>query len=398
MNDPFTMKNSLTKDDPIGWYQCVDRHSQLTVSFYWDGMSLRHGPGHHYHTCHEGFSDFVRMVEECQNHSVTAYTGLCQKIHDACDKAGVPSHHPKMAGAALPKPMLPQERLELLAKTPNRMWQADPWCRGIVEENKKLLAMKDGCDCESITQRGKVFCCPACNGGHFGSEIKAGAVDVRVCHDQFNIGCRWKGPDSKCYVKPSEAVERLRENVADIDSLAAEMLNDDDNKAKREKKRSDRQQRILMAIGKIVLPQGKETMVQAVERVKRLADKEIEFRTVTRLQFTPSTDDILRVLRSIADSGEGELFGHCPPEALKLKASIDKLRLLAFHSDTACFTEAIKKNDADTSDLVRRLCSQTGLSGPSRPTEDDVRQHLITVFNAVKAIQRCKTSREHSAF
>jgi hypothetical protein len=291
---------------------------QLLLDWLWPEPTVRYAA---FEANVLNYTDFVQLVEECQEQSVSAYLDLCLQIREVCDKAGVRSHHPKMAAAALPKPMRPQERIKLLG-----------------EAIDKLKSMQDGCDCLCPDQRGKVFCCPFCNGGYFGS-----VRDVRHCDDQFNVRCTWSGYDKECYVKPSEAVSMLREHITDLDGLAEETVKEVKSELDHEKKRSDRRHRTLQAIAKIVQPQGKETLVQAVERVKALADKEIEFRTVTRLTFAPTTEDICRVLRSIADSGEGKLFGHCPPEAFELKESIEKLRGLVAESEQRTSWKALNE-------------------------------------------------------
>lgn len=40
---------------------------------------------------------------------------------------------------------------------------------------------------------GPWFVCPVCGGGHFGTQdIKASPV-IRCCHDEFGVGCKWRG-------------------------------------------------------------------------------------------------------------------------------------------------------------------------------------------------------------
>jgi hypothetical protein len=41
------------------------------------------------------------------------------------------------------------------------------------------------------------FCCPSCQGAHFGSSLDTeGNIVERECHDEFGHGCRWRGPDN----------------------------------------------------------------------------------------------------------------------------------------------------------------------------------------------------------
>lgn len=67
--------------------------------------------------------------------------------------------------------------------------------------NKKVLnAMAEGIrlletpDIDADSQ----FECPKCFGSHFGSWGEG--IREYFCHDEFNRGCSWHGPASKCLV------------------------------------------------------------------------------------------------------------------------------------------------------------------------------------------------------
>lgn len=45
------------------------------------------------------------------------------------------------------------------------------------------------------------FRCPKCEGSHFGTAFKGPnyrEIEFRHCHDEFSLGCRWKGQDDQC--------------------------------------------------------------------------------------------------------------------------------------------------------------------------------------------------------
>lgn len=62
----------------------------------------------------------------------------------------------------------------------------------------------------------KKFSCPQCHGTHFGTEGAKAEVWVRRCHDEYGVGCRWKGLDSECFKQKNsmssdwKAVKNLR--------------------------------------------------------------------------------------------------------------------------------------------------------------------------------------------
>lgn len=50
------------------------------------------------------------------------------------------------------------------------------------------------------------FCCPKCGGSYFGTEGALSSVLIRYCSDQFETGCKWRGP-------PQNAPPNYKENL-----------------------------------------------------------------------------------------------------------------------------------------------------------------------------------------
>jgi len=37
------------------------------------------------------------------------------------------------------------------------------------------------------------FVCPKCGGSHFGTHDVTATPIIRTCHDEFGVGCKWRG-------------------------------------------------------------------------------------------------------------------------------------------------------------------------------------------------------------
>lgn len=138
---------------------------------------------------------------------------LTTAVNEACDEAEIPNLRTKMASAHLPEPMTIRERV-------------------------KALTEKLRLDTDDRT----IFCCPECGGTYFGTTgvTKPKSQWIRDCHDQYGIGCKWSGKDKDCIVKGEVAARRLSNAVA-------------------------KRQGLLTAIGNIVKPAGKATLLEAVQ-------------------------------------------------------------------------------------------------------------------------------------
>lgn len=60
------------------------------------------------------------------------------------------------------------------------------------------------------------FCCPSCDGSHFGTQQHDDGTLTRRCHDEFGSRCSWKG-------QASEAPPRFSTEIGDAWSIVDEM-------------------------------------------------------------------------------------------------------------------------------------------------------------------------------
>lgn len=92
--------------------------------------------------------------------AVKSLRQLARDVHEACDKAGIPTHNPKMARAALAEPLSVRDRLNLIVTRCHTQAQSveakDGMLRRLNEEVNRLQAHVDDVNSECHKREGKL--------------------------------------------------------------------------------------------------------------------------------------------------------------------------------------------------------------------------------------------------